>query len=254
MPFPGQFIGNYMTEWLYCISLAGIPIEIRSRYELNIFGDFLTKETPILSIPLINEHRMGIPGQCYSETEIRNIELFELASAVSNKLLSFNRVIFHGVAFLWHEKAWILTAPSGTGKTTQYALWKKLYGEEIELINGDKPILSVNDDGRIYVYSSPWCGKERMHQLLKAPLGGMILLKRAMQNNISCLEKGEAVIPIYKQFLYCPDEDSTALKVCELEEKLLDSCRVWLLENRGNEASAEMTHDCLLHYLEDNHT
>ncbi len=243
-----------MTEWLYRVSLGGIPIEIESRYALSSFEDFSTKEAPAASVSLNPKPYREISGCRYAEADIKNIELYALAAAASNKLLPFNRVFFHGAAFLWQGKAWILTAPSGTGKTTQYALWKKLYGEEIRLINGDKPILSVDDAGKTEVYSSPWCGKEHMYQQLKAPLGGMIYLKRAKENRIFRLQKSEAAIPLYHQFIFSPDETAAVSKVCELEEKLLTSCRIWLLENRGDEASAEMTHDYLLTALADDHS
>ena len=50
---------------------------------------------------------------------------------VSDYLLSKDRLIFHSVAFLWNNKAWLLTAPSGTGKTTMYRHLKKSFGDEI---------------------------------------------------------------------------------------------------------------------------
>ena len=61
-------------------------------------------------------------------------EFYQLSGLVSRFLLKYNRCIFHGVAFLWKDQAWIITAPSGTGKTTQICLWQKLFGREIEIM------------------------------------------------------------------------------------------------------------------------
>ena len=47
---------------------------------------------------------------------------------------SFTRLISfdgQGIAF---------AAPSGTGKTTHIKLWQRLYGDRVEIINGDKPL------------------------------------------------------------------------------------------------------------------
>ncbi|MBQ9287785.1 MAG: hypothetical protein IJ212_05080 [Bacteroidaceae bacterium] len=78
----------------------------------------------------------------------------------SDLLLSMNRCVFHAVAFKWQERAWLIAALPGTGKSTQYKNLKELYPNEISIINGDKPILEVGDKGIIMVHPSPWNGKE----------------------------------------------------------------------------------------------
>ena len=72
--------------------------------------------------------------------------------------------------------------PSGAGKTTHYLRWKLRYGEELRLLNGDKPLLEIPPEGAITVHPSPWYGKEGMQQYFSGPLGGIILLEKAVEN------------------------------------------------------------------------
>lgn len=176
-------------------------------------------------------------------------EFNALAYDVSRKLVPFGSVIFHGCAFIWRKKVWIFTAPSGTGKTTQYVQWKRRYGDEIEILNGDKPVIMVDGDS-VYVSCSPWKGKERMGNPVSAPLGGIIILSQAEENTVTRLSVRAAAPSIYRRFvLYGTDSDEMK-QVCAIEEKMLKSVPVWLLRNLGDLASAELTHDALCAYLD----
>jgi len=177
-------------------------------------------------------------------------EYFLLHLPVSTALLEFARVLFHGTAFLWHEKAWIFSAPSGTGKTTQFRRWRKLFNDEVKIINGDKPILEFQEDNTIMVHPSPWKGKERWGSMIKAPLGGIIYLEQGKENTIERMSFEDAVIPLYKQFLFLPEKVELIHNVCQMEEVLLRNIPVWKLINRGDMDSAQLTHDTLLKYLE----
>lgn len=84
----------------------------------------------------------------------------------------------------------------------------------------------------------------------KAPLGGIIYLEQGKENKITRMKPQEAVIPIYKQFLFLPVTGEAIHAVCQLENVLLRNIPVWKLVNLGDAASAQLTHDVLLKYLE----
>lgn len=68
--------------------------------------------------------------------------------------------LMHGAVVAWKDQGYLFTAPSGTGKSTHLALWKKYLGDQAEVINGDKPFLKVMED-EVWVYGTPWAGKEQ---------------------------------------------------------------------------------------------
>ena len=175
-------------------------------------------------------------------------EFNALAYAVSKKLLKYNIAVFHGCAFFWKGMAYLFTAPSGTGKTTQYVQWKRIYGDELRIINGDKPVIRLEDDGKIIVATSPWKGKERMSGDKEAPLGGIILLEQAEANEISGMKSSDAVLRIYRQFVVTPENADEVKAVCTIEDAMLRNAPVWLLKNRGDMDSARLTHDTVEAY------
>lgn len=231
--------------------------DIFAKYDLNnteiikYFKPFIVdqqEECPIISVSPELMEKQKIVEFPSSPIEI---EIALLVYLTTNALLPYHRCIFHGTAFLWQGKAWLFTAPSGTGKTTQFKRWKALYRNEVRILNGDKPILEFMPDGQIMVHPSPWKGKERWGGMLKAPLAGIIYLEQGKENKITRIKPQEAVIPIYKQFLFLPETGEAIHAVCQLEDVLLRNIPVWKLVNLGDLDSAQLTHSVLLKYLED---
>ena len=239
-----------MNEYNYTISLAGIPFELKCRYAYEMLKEFRTGEKPNEIIAVKADSRSILQRYAAGrEMESpQSAEYIQLIGEVGSALLKYKRCIFHGAAFIWHGKAWIFTAPSGTGKTTQYALWKLRYGEELSILNGDKPILEFSENGKIIVHPSPWRGKENMGTMCSAPLGGIILLRQGKENRVRELPPSMSALPLFLQFLFLIDKEENVDRVCALETELLKNCPVWELTNRGDEASAKLMHDTLLNW------
>ncbi len=239
---------------MFSLSLAEIPLTCELRFPDTVyyFKKFLSEipyqDNPV-SVPdrLVETYLHECSSVAYSAAD----EYHLLHLVASNALLAYHRCVFHGTAFLWHEKAWIFTAPSGTGKTTQYRRWRKLYRDEVKIINGDKPILEFKEDHTIMVHPSPWKGKERWGSMLKAPLGGIIYLEQGKENKIERMNAQDAVLSIYKQFLFLPEKEEYIHAVCRMEGTLLRCVPVWKLINKGDLESAQLTHDVLIKYMEE---
>lgn len=237
------------------LDLAGVPVELNCLHDVYypVFKPYerapLAEDAPLSCARVrVSPARCAAAAAIYPpESSEAYVEYMELCPALSSALLPFGRVIFHAVAFLWQGRAWLLTAPSGTGKSTQYCQWKLLYGDRLQIINGDKPIVYIQD-GDVYVTSSPWTGKEMMSQRLTAPLGGIICLEQAEENRIRRLHTREAVGPLYAQFLYDCAGPEEVRAVCRLEEAMLRQ-PVWLLENRGDADSVKLCHQTLVDWL-----
>ena len=232
------------------VALAGVPVRIslRSPAYAACFQPFLAGTDPIADVRVPESALKQAAPHYEAGTTPEQIEYLELGPHACDALLPYSRMLFHGAAILWCGRAWIFTANSGTGKTTQYMLWKLCFGREVQILNGDKPLLEFREDS-IVVHPSPWCGKEGLGSLDSAPLGGLILLKQSGENRMRRLQPAEAAGPLLTQLLFTRRTVDDVRTACALEDRLLHRTPVWLLENRGDTASAALCRDTLMEEL-----
>lgn len=228
------------------ISLARVPVGVTLASDAYrpLLEPFRASGAPEIELSVTAEELAAARSAYAPGAEDAYIEFMELCVKASDALLAYDRAVFHGLAFRWRGKAWMLTAPSGTGKTTQYLRWKALCGGDVQIINGDKPVLAFDGES-ITVWPSPWNGKEGMGQRISAPLGGVVLLRQSGENRIHRLRADEAVGAVFAQFLFSRAGAEDVRAVCRMEDRLLRQTPVWLLENRGDAASAALLRETL---------
>ena len=231
---------NDKQKKLITVTVAERPVEIALNFPRTAayFERCIAKEEPIAFAELTEEHIVASRSRYRVEDDDAYLEFCELASAISDALTPFGVSAFHGAAFLMNGRAWIFTGPSGTGKTTQYVLWKSLFGEDITMICGDKPFLERGEDGCVTVHSSIWRGKENMGNALKAPLGGIICLLQSERFYMKRLKPAEAVMPLYRQFLSLRGDTETVSGLADMASAIVASTPVYLMENRGSREDA----------------
>ena len=163
-----------------------------------------------------------------------------LLSLTSAYLTRYRCCIFHATAFLWYGRAWLLTAPSGTGKTTQFLNWRKLHPAEITMICGDMPVLELRDDGSVWVHASNWNGKEGVGSFQSAPLGGIVLLEQGKENRIVPLDARQAIPALFGQFISEYETEEQIRTVCALMDAMLSRYPAWKYINLGDDTSTEL--------------
>lgn len=127
--------------------------------------------------------------------------------------------LMHGAVIAWKNQGYLFTAPSGTGKSTHLALWKKYLGDQAEVINGDKPFLKVTED-EVWVYGTPWAGKEQWQVNKKVALKGICFLGRGEKNSIQKIDSFSA-LPFLMRQVYFTDAPQSAGKTMELLDQML---------------------------------
>lgn len=94
----------------------------------------------------------------------------------------------HSASILYKDKLWLISAPSGTGKSTHASVWNRVYGTPV--INGDLNCIDISDS-HISVKGSPWCGTSGIFSSKTFPLGGIILISQG-KDNIAVKQSNEA--------------------------------------------------------------
>lgn len=124
-----------------------------------------------------------------------------------------------GVAFAAH---------SGTGKTTHMRLWKKLLGDRVTVVNGDKPIIRRNDDG-FFGYGTPWDGKEHYSCNMKTPVKHICFIERSASNSCEVMPQSQAVNLIFNQ-VYMPHTSQAVSAALQLVSSFLEECSLWRIK------------------------
>lgn len=234
-------------------SLAEHPLRISflypfTRYKLKPLPMPAEGENYDIAVSLdLFERGRAILGPENSDSFVEYRCLIALSSRF---LLRYNACVFHAVAFSWRGFAWLLTAPSGTGKSTQYLNWRRLFPGEIRMISGDMPILEARGDGSVWVHPSSWNGKERLFGASAAPLGGIVFLEQGQEDRILNFPPEEFVIPLLKQFILLPETKDEIQAQAFLLERMLLAAPCCKMVNLGGDASTRLLRDTLSGFLE----
>ena len=130
-------------------------------------------------------------------------------------------LLFHGSVVAVDGKAYLFTAKSGIGKSTHTKLWREYFGDRAVMINDDKPLIQITDDG-IYAYGTPWDGKHRLSTNTHAPLAGICILRRGSDNVIRKVTPQEAY-PMLLQQCYRPMDTEALMATMQLLDKLKET-------------------------------
>lgn len=183
------------------------------------------KITPEMVLAEQKETEGGMTaGALYSDSYLETLALLR---QITKAAALHDRFLCHGAAITWRDHGYLFTAPSGTGKTTHISLWKQYLGDEVEIVNGDKPLVEACADG-FRVYGTPWAGKERWQKNRSMLLNGICVICRAKKNTIRRLTPLEAMPMMIRQ-IYFTEEPEKAGRIMELLDRLLSEVPVYEL-------------------------
>ena len=156
------------------------------------------------------------------------------------QLVSFGGLMLHSSAVAMDGKAYLFSAPSGTGKSTHTQLWLDVFGEKATILNDDKPALR-RIDGEWYAYGTPWSGKHDKSINTRVPLGGICVLRRGDVNKIEPYRGAGAIKDIFEQTPRDTNAEYVS-KLLELLDKLLCEVPVWKMECNMDPDAARMSY------------
>lgn len=159
-------------------------------------------------------------------------------------LLKFNGMMLHSSAVYYEGKAYLFSAPSGTGKSTHTRLWQSIFGDDAKVFNDDKPALRFID-GVWYAYGTPWCGKDGININTKAPIAGICFLKQAPENRIVRLSPQDAAQRIIWQTLHQFKAVESLDRMVDNVNKLVQMIPVFELENRPEPEAALLSYNTM---------
>lgn len=214
---------------IYKIADTNIKIEPFYKFTEQKLLPFITDETDFdfevsFSQEEIIKRSKSTENPCYiDEAE----DVLILNYVIKKMLTDFDGFFFHSSCLMLNGEAYAFTAPSGTGKSTHTALWRKHFGDRVTMINDDKPIIR-KQNGIFYAYGTPWQGKSNIGNNIKAPVKAVFILQRGKENICKRVKTGE----VFKQILQAtivPAEKENIAKLLSLLDEFFSSAELFSL-------------------------
>lgn len=213
---------------IYKIADMNIKIETKSDNILKRLKPYITSDQSYDFVVKASEDDIKYEHTLATDVSNDMLENTALFRQICKKVLEkYNGMFLHCASIKYNGKAYLFTAPSGTGKTTHIKLWIEHMGNRVEVINGDKPILRRKDN-EIIVYGTPWQGKENYGSNINAPLGGIFLLHRAEKNTVTKATAKESLPFLLSQTLRLNKKENM-IKIFEMLEYIVKSTPIYNL-------------------------
>ena len=158
----------------------------------------------------------GIVVRHFSDAYLETLAVYR---KIAEKMPAYDTILLHGSCIAVDGEGYLFTAKSGIGKSTHTRLWRELLGKRAEMVNDDKPLLHIEEDGTMIAYGTPWDGKHRLSNPITVPLKAICILERAEENRIGEVSKQE-VLPMLYQQVYRPMDTGAMQRTIALIERL----------------------------------
>ena len=194
-------------------------------------GDILIHSTPEL---LLKEN---------PHLNLDDCEYISTGGSFYRQLMRYDGMMLHASSVVVDGRAYLFSAPSGTGKSTHVRLWLKLFGDRAYILNDDKPALRILND-KVFVYGTPWSGKDDINRNACVELGGIAVVKRAAENSIRKLLPHEAVFALMNQT--ARTTASETMQMCmRTIEKIVETERLSELSCNMDNTAAKLSYEIM---------
>lgn len=159
------------------------------------------------------------------------------------KLPAFDGMMLHASCVVKDGYAYLFSGPCGMGKSTHTKLYQQLWGDEVQIINDDKPALR-RENGVWTAYGTPWCGKDGINQNASAPIAGICFLRRGEETSIRRLAPAEATPNVMAQTLHKLKPEQM-LQLLFLVDKLVCEVPCYELYSHAEPEAARLTYETM---------
>lgn len=187
----------------------------------------------LITNSIFNECRCALNGTTnMRQFGLNNALMLAFAFAGSLK----DTVLIHASLVRHNGKGYAFTAKSGTGKSTHVGLWlKHLPG--CDLMNDDNPIIRIID-GKPYIYGGPWSGKTPCYRNVKAELGAITRIDRALENSVEKNNPIEAFANLLPSCSTMKWDKTIFNNVCNIITKIVETTGIYTLHCLPNKEAA----------------
>ena len=174
---------------------------------------------------------------------IEGAEEFAYSKVFNRAIIPYGGMLIHSSAILVNGGAYLFSGVSGLGKSTHTRLWTKAFGNEVEYINDDKPVIRIYDN-KCIAFGTPFDGGSGIANNIFAPLKAVIFLERSQNNEIRKADKREVAGRLYQNTIHSLDK-STAEHMLKNFDKLISMTDFYILNCNTDISSAYVAREGL---------
>lgn len=210
-----------MTKYYY---IAGLTVEMDS------FGRTAKQAEPYLCSKTQPDITIESNWQALQEKQpqlhAEECEYLCTGASFYRQLLEHRGMMLHASAVVLDGKAYLFSAPCGTGKSTHTDLWRQVFGpDRAQILNDDKPALRF-EYGRWYAYGTPWSGKTDQNLNIRAEIAGICFLHQADKNSILPFTGPKVIHSLLEQTVR-PAEAALRMELMTLLDLLISMVPLW---------------------------
>lgn len=228
----------------FTICIANINIQITTKYEFtkNFCKDYVAHDcVPDFCVSVTEQE---IRAESDSPNNLGYLESLAVYRKIAENLARYDAFLMHASVLDVDGYGVAFCAKSGTGKTTHTLLWKTLFGDRCQIVNGDKPIIRFID-GIPYAFGTPYCGKENLSVNMKTPIKALGFINRSEKNAITRLGKNIALKELIK-VCHIPKNSENAIKTIDLIGDFLNKTDIYNIYCNMEKEAAELSSKELL--------
>ena len=243
----------------FTMNIAGLAVSVQPMFfsTKEYCRAYLTEEKPECFVQVTTEDlhfEQAMLDQEADEEGLKRrsftdpfLERTAIQRKVAEFLLERDTLMLHGSTVAVDGRAYLFTAPCGTGKSTHTRLWREAFGDRAVMVNDDKPFLQITPKG-VFAYGSPWSGKHGLATNICVPLQGICSLQRGQENRIHTA-KIMALYPLLCHQTHAPVEERLLQKTHALVKRLTELVPLWELTCNKNPEAACVAYEAMRPFI-----
>lgn len=228
------------------IYTAGLIVDIEPKYELLLSRALpyrWEKDVKADIVVRVDDEFLLERQNKYPHLTIGECEYIYTSDSFYRELIIHDGLLLHASAVALDGKAYLFSAPSGTGKSTHTHLWLDHFNGGAKIINDDKPAIRLID-GTFYACGTPWSGKTDESVNEQIPLAAIAHIIRSKENHINRITPQKAIKYILDQTLRPKGRDSMEHLLTTLD-KLLSTVSVYELYCNISDEAVKIAYEAM---------
>lgn len=168
------------------------------------------------------------PARATEELTLTDWEYMYTGAMFRNRLFVLGSGVLHSSSLAWRGQGVAFSADSGTGKSTHVGLWKDCFGDDVTVINDDKPAIFYDGDQPM-LCGTPWSGKTDLNCNRHVPLRAIVFIVRGEQNSIRRLDTMDSMYRLLGQLARPYYDEELGVRTLDFAQRLCETLPIYCL-------------------------